>query len=433
MLQHADTTEPSSSPVASADRYPVAALCTDQWKTGNHQNGVVAYTTHLVEGMEQLGARPYVVANNVGPDLNGDGAFVRPVPTWADIRGTGVKRALAAFGRRAVPGYTDGRLLAERLLHVLRRAHREDGIEIFECEESCGVARLLVPRCPVPVVVRLHGPWFLVGPAAGVEQNAAFRRRVEREKQALLRADGLSAPSRDVVDRTQDYYGIALPNVRVIPNPIGVVPESQRWTQDGCEPRRLLFVGRFDRGKGADILLEAFAQVLREEPDARLTMAGRDHGIADSSGKRVNATDYIARRFPDPEKRRRIEWLGPRTPEELIELRRRSFCCVLASRYESFSMVTLEAMASGCPIVAPDVGGIPELLRHEHSGLLFPPGDADELAGALMRLMRSPAMAADLGARAMGDANTRHSPTAIARRTLSFYREIHNDRARRPR
>jgi glycosyltransferase involved in cell wall biosynthesis len=413
-----------SSSRRAGQAFPVVALGTDHWNAARHQNGVVSYTTHLVEGMRQLGARVYVVANNVDPGGNGDRHFVRPVPTWAEIRRGKLGRVLVGIGRRLVPDYTGGRLLAERLLSVLHRAHRDDGIQIFETEESCGVARLVIPRSPVPVVVRLHGPWFLVGPASDERQDAAFRRRVARERIAIERAAGISAPSRDVIARTEDFYGIQLASACVIPNPIQPVPDALRWTLSGCDQSRLLFVGRFDRGKGADILLDAFARVVREDPRARLTLVGRDHGIADANGTLVGVQDYIRKAFPEPAVQSRIEWLGLRSADELIELRRRSFACVVASRYESFSMVTLEAMASGCPIVAPNVGGVPELVRHERNGLLFRSGDPGDLARTLLRLMHRLDMAQSLGEQAVRDATAQFNPACIARRTLNLYREV---------
>lgn len=411
-------------------QWPVVALGTDRWNASRHQNGVVSYTTNMVEGMHQLGARAYVIANHAEPA--GDGEFVREVPSWGDIQRGGIDRVLAGLGRRLVPDYTDGRLLAERLLHVLTRVHRNDGIEVFETEESNGVARLVIPRSPVPVVVRLHGPWFLVGPAVGVDQDAAYRRRLRREQLALERAAGVSAPSQDVIDRTRAFYGMELRRGRVIPNPVRIVPRSRRWNIRQCDPDRLLFVGRFDLGKGADVLLEAFGRVLRERPSARLTLVGQDHGISDEHGVMVKAEAYINRRFSDPFPRSRIERVGLQSPDELLALRRQSFVCVVASRYESFSMVTLEAMAAGCPVVATRVGGVPEIVHHRRNGLLVRPGHPGELADAILRLMSRPAMAETLGEQAARDAAEGYSPGCIARQTMDLYQEILLERASGP-
>lgn len=416
-------TIPTKSPVERAcDEFPVVGVGTDRWNASRHQNGVVAYATNLVEGLKQLGAKVCVIANHVEPGNNE--TAVQAVPSWPEVRRGIADRVLAGLGRRIAPQYTDGRLLAERLLHALREARRLHGIEIFETEESCGVARLVIPRSPVPIIVRLHGPWFLVGPASGVRQDGVFRRRVARERTAIESAAAVSAPSLHVIKQTRDFYNIELPRARVIPNPIKSVPDSQRWDFNRCDPNRFLFVGRFDKGKGADILLDAFRQLLQQNPAARLTLVGLDHGITDDRGNLIRAEQYLDRLFPEPSHRAHVEWLGLQSPDELQALRRQSFACVLASRYESFSMVTLEAMACGCPIIAPNVGGIPELIRHEHNGILFQPGNAVELAQAMLSLMHRPAVAQALAAQANLDSLTRHDPAHVARQTVEFYRDV---------
>jgi glycosyltransferase involved in cell wall biosynthesis len=200
--------------------------------------------------------------------------------------------------------------------------------------------------------------------------------------------------------------------------------EAERWTYERCDPDGLLFVGRFDRAKGADILLEAFGRVLRVRPSARLIIVGADTGIADEYGRRVHAPEYIARLLPARWMAERIEVLGIRTPQEIIELRRRSCISVVASRYESFSMVTLEAMAAGAPVIAPNVGGISEIIEHEHNGLLFRPEDAANLAATILQLMSNPAMARTLGQQAARNAVMNYSPAGIARHTLTFHQEV---------
>lgn len=74
-----------------------------------------------------------------------------------------------------------------------------------------------------------------------------------------------------------------------------------------------------------------------------------------------------------------------------------STATVLASATETFSMAMLESMAMGVPMIAPRIGGLPEAIVHEETGLLFPVGDASALADQLRRVVLNPAEAARMG------------------------------------
>ncbi len=93
------------------------------------------------------------------------------------------------------------------------------------------------------------------------------------------------------------------------------------------------------------------------------------------------------------------------------------------SRYEGLGSTLIDAMQLGKPIVASDVGGIPDLIRDGENGLLIPPNDPRALTDALLRLYQNPALAAQLGEQARLDAN-RYSPTTMAESYLQLYREL---------
>jgi glycosyltransferase involved in cell wall biosynthesis len=159
-------------------------------------------------------------------------------------------------------------------------------------------------------------------------------------------------------------------------------------------------------------------------------MAGCDDGITNERGCCLKAEDYIRQRFADPGTRRHVEWLGLRSASEILALRRESFLSIVASRYESFSMTALEAMASACPLVAPNIGGPAEIVQHERNGLLFRPGDPVDLADKILQLMNHPELATYLGRQAVSCALDRYHPITVARQMLEYYDSV-LDRTRR--
>jgi len=309
---------------------------------------------------------------------------------------------------------------------MIRRAVAERGMQIIEMEESFGWARWVRQATSIPVCVRLHGPWFLNGTAVGAPNDSAFRKRVLDEERAIRVADAVTAPSHNVLEQVRDFYGLALPEAEVILPPTWPVPAANRWRLEDCDPKQVLFIGRFDRHKGGDLIIEAFGRVLEVIPDARLRFVGPDMGCIASDGRKWNLENFIRDRIPGALETDRVEWLGqpPQPYPALAQFRRKAMVTVACSRYETLSLATVEAMASGCPIVAAKAGAIPEILQDGVDGLLHQPGDAEDLAAKIIHLLKNPALAAQLGRQAAAQCERRFCPDVVASRMVEFYRRV---------
>jgi glycosyltransferase involved in cell wall biosynthesis len=97
---------------------------------------------------------------------------------------------------------------------------------------------------------------------------------------------------------------------------------------------------------------------------------------------------------------------------------------VPSTRPEPFGLVALEAAAAGLPVVAAAHGGLPEIIRHEETGLLVPPKDPLALAAALRRLADDPDAAAAMGSAAAADVAARFSPAATVAAVEALYDEL---------
>ena len=243
------------------------------------------------------------------------------------------------------------------------------------------------------------------------------------ERTGLESADAVIAVSDAVADDiVRVYPAIPRERVHVIHN--GVDPDDYRPGGDpdvlrrfGVDPDRpvVLFVGRITRQKGIDILLRAARLLpagvqlvlragspdtaeIRQEVDAEvaaLRAEGRDVTFIDANLSRADLTGL----------------LGSASV----------FCC--PSIYEPFGLVNVEAMACAVPVVATAVGGIPEIVEHGTTGLLTAV-DADELAGALNRLLDDPDVAAKMGAAGRERVVERFSWARVAARTADLYQQV---------
>ena len=389
------------------------AFYSPSWPPDAAANGIVTYVSNVVDAFRQMGHRPCVLS------VSGDGQ-------WPDVyfleRETRpyLSRMLDPVTFRVAPQSATRRRQAEHLFRAAARAIAERGVELLEMEETFGMLQLIRSRLHIPVVVRLHGPVFANAPASDAVFGPALQRRARQEGVTIALADAVSASSADILERTRTYYGLSLANASVIPPPAPLISARDHWRLDECNRNHVLFVGRFDRHKGGDVVVNCFRTLARKYPQLRLQWVGIDAGFRDDRGRCWPFAEYV--RQHAPEIAGRIDWLGRQPDAELAALRRQAYLTIVASRFEVFPMVVAEALAFGCPLVATGTGGIPEIVQSGVNGLLCQPGDAADMALQVTHLLENPARAAHLGECAWKDAATRFHPETIAAMTAAFHR-----------
>lgn len=392
------------------------------WPVESFTNGVVSYVTSTMAAMRDLGHRATALTGffrpaDGGPAAPGPGVCVLPSPE-------GLRRLALLPLWRLSPDTARDQTHCWKIREAARRLAADPGLDILEMEECFGWPRLVAGRVPSRVVVRMHGPWGLVGPASGAPDDRALRRRVRLEGLGLAAAAGITAPSSFVLDWARRHYGLEPAHAEVIPNPAPIADESDRWRPDRHDPGLILFIGRLDHLKGVDLVVEAFRMLRDDYPAARLRLIGPCHGEIGPGLGAVSPEQYLDDRLPGDRASGRVEWLGPVPHGDLAAHRREARVCVVASRLETFSLTAVEAAVLGCPVVASEVGGIPEVIRDGDNGLLFPAGDAGALAARIRWLLDAPDLAARLGAAAAVDAAERFDPARLAARTAEFYHRV---------
>lgn len=169
------------------------------------------------------------------------------------------------------------------------------------------------------------------------------------------------------------------------------------------EPR-LLAVGRLIPIKGFDVLLSAFAAARAEVPELTLDIAG-DGPLANEL--RASAPEGVRLLG-------RVAPVGPLYEDAAV--------VVIPSRGEGFGMVALEAAERGRAAIVSNVGGLPEIVDHDATGLVVPPGDPDALASAIVALVRDPAKARAFGEAARARALSEFSADVATERVEAVYR-----------
>lgn len=160
--------------------------------------------------------------------------------------------------------------------------------------------------------------------------------------------------------------------------------DTEPATSDGP----VLAVGGLYRVKGFESLIRAMKQVMSKRADAELHLVGE-------GPLKPTLREEAARLGIESS----LHFLGSLSPRDLRREYERARVFVLPSLSEGLGRVVWEAMASALPVVASNVGGIPELVEHEVTGFLVPPGDEDQLAARISWLLDHPAEAEAMGVR----------------------------------
>ena len=152
------------------------------------------------------------------------------------------------------------------------------------------------------------------------------------------------------------------------------------------DPPRLLCLGRMVPEKGFDLALTAFATVVEHFPRARLVIAGE-------GTERARLEQHAI----DLELTASVDFIGAVSPEGVARLLDQATLVMIPSRLEGFGLVALEAAMMARPVVATRVGGLPEVVLHQKTGLLTQPDDPARLAEATLFLLRQPQTASMFG------------------------------------
>ena len=213
------------------------------------------------------------------------------------------------------------------------------------------------------------------------------------------------APSRFLVRRFIEF-GYPERKFRVVPNFTELPAPSEEGEGD-----YVLFAGRLVAVKGASVLLDAWKRT-RARRSLRLLVVG--DGPTRAECERIAADGGL----------REVEFLGQVDRDAVARLMARAVLVIIPSLwYEVFPLVALEAQAAGRPVIASSIGGLPEAIEHEQTGLLVPAGSAPALGAAIDELVDSPSRR-----RRMGDAGRQRVATEFSpQRHYERLREIYDE------
>jgi glycogen synthase len=379
------------------------------------EGGLARHVRKLAEALVRQGVAVDVLTRG----LAGRQQDSRPGTTWPGgvrvhrVREPGWPRELDRFvawvERMNEDMYTAGEALVAE--HGYDLVHGHDWL-------VAQASAALAERLAVPYVTTIHATEH--GRHQGWVQKPPQSHIHAVERWMAGRADAVVVCSHYMRGHVADIFDIDERRIAVIPNgidagelrPVGNL-KSLRAQFAAPHERLVLFVGRLVYEKGFQLALDALPGVLHQVPNVRFLVAG--------SGTHEAELKAQAQNLGLSERGSFLGWIGD---DALHSLYRLADLCVVPSIYEPFGLVALEAMASGCPCIVADTGGLREVVPvGERVGLRFNGGDAEHLGVMIERLLVNDQLRERLVAEA-SEYVLRFDWDDIARRTRAIYTEL---------
>ncbi len=268
---------------------------------------------------------------------------------------------------------------------VLAEMTRRHTIKIFssaeDYEEDWDIAHILdlkhahlknLQKLGCPVIVDIHDYyWTQFYPFQCPDLPLRFmlqKVRKWRYSNILKRAQAIIVHS--------EYMNKKIPHSNIFLIRLAINPNDYLGSPVQRDKNLILFIGRDYFRKGLLTLIRALPLVLKEIPGARVIVIGPEPLHSRLAAK------FLSRNLP-------IEFINGLSQKDIKEYLYRANVFVLPSEIEASGIVLLEAMAAGLPIVATDVGGIPEVINHGINGLLVERGDSEQLAASIVTYLRN--------------------------------------------
>ncbi|MBN2143518.1 MAG: glycosyltransferase [Candidatus Aureabacteria bacterium] len=239
------------------------------------------------------------------------------------------------------------------------------------------VAKKIAEQYQIPYVITCRGDDLLVYP-----KNPFIRRKVT---DVLTSADRVICVS-DYLCGKAIEFGVLPERIHFIPDGVNTDFFNTDYQRSDIRTKHrlqtsdyiMIFVGRLVKEKGIYLLLDAFKEVSTNHQDLRLVVVG--------SGKE---NEMIKKFISDHDLSQKIRLTGPLQTPEVAEYVKCADVLVLPSDGEAWGNVIDESLFCGVPVIATRVGGIPELVKNNETGLLIPPGNLSALIQALQFMLQN--------------------------------------------
>jgi glycogen synthase len=282
---------------------------------------------------------------------------------------------------------------------------RKGWINLVEAPDAEGWTAFW-PKIPAAVVVRVHGSATYFSREMNRPKTLDSRIRFALERAALRRADFWSTTSRYCGDKTRDLFGLR-PYDALLYNGVTIKPRLPAIQRN---KNMVVFTGTVTEKKGIKQLIRAWERVKSSVPDAELNVLGKHLRPLSELTSGASAGVLAS-----------IHFRGHQSSGEVRRYLESARVAVFPSFVEAFALAPMEAMASGCPTIYSTRTSGPELIESGRNGILVDPARTDELANAIISVLKDDELAERLGDAGRRTISDRFNLDAILPEYERFY------------
>ncbi|RMA57988.1 glycosyltransferase family 4 protein [Ulvibacter antarcticus] len=300
----------------------------------------------------------------------------------------------------------------KHIASYINKVAKKEKIDAIEAADWTGITAFM--KLSIPLVIRLHGTDAYFCHLEGRSQKKKNR---WFEATALKNADAIISVSDYTAKMTTEIFGLKS-NITTLYN--GIDTNKFKPLHLPKEANTILYFGTIVRKKGVLDLAKAFQILKNENPDATLTLIGKDN--VDIFEKR--STLELFNELLDEKYRSSVKHLQHMPYEDVVKEIAKAGVVVLPSRAEAFPMSWLEAMAMEKALVTSNIGWAKELMIADKTGLMVSPDDHQGLAEAILKILNDEKLANEFGINARKRIVDHFSSEIIVDKNIEYYKTL---------
>ncbi|RZL50487.1 MAG: glycosyltransferase family 1 protein [Pedobacter sp.] len=294
-------------------------------------------------------------------------------------------------------------------LHIIKKSYHLDIIETSSYFSLSLIYQYFSLK--IPIVVRVSTTYLQM-----LNDHYHFKSRLLQffgrlEILTIKRSKNLITHAHNHALELENIYGISSKRFSIIPHGVAL-PEKDKLSHLENSPLIILYVGRLEFRKGADLLLKAIPLVIQKCQDVIFEIIGKDP---------MNEYENPFRTINDDTVNRKVYFKGMLENDAVQKSYAECDIFVAPSRYESFGLIYIEAMSYGKAVIGCNVGGVPEIIQHEFNGLFAETQDYISLSDTLIKLIENKEFRYKLGKNARKTVEDRFSGETLAINSMKYY------------
>jgi glycosyltransferase involved in cell wall biosynthesis len=374
--------------------------------------GIGTYTYHLAHGLTKKGHAVSVITQALESERIYKDKKVKVYRIKDQkVPFRGLTRISNLLTNKWFSYYWHSRSVFKKINKIIEK---EGSFDIIEGPLWDGETLAYNPEVKAPLIVRLQTPIFKSLEILNKKPNKTLELI---EKSCLEKATLIPSISKNVGEIVSKKYQV--PETKIKVNYLGISLPKINKPKFKENSHKLLYVGRLEVRKGTLEFIDSINEILENNPKIIIDIVGKD--IPQAPGD-IYFKDYF-KTVVKKTLQKRVKFQGFVSDINLKKFYKSCDVLIAPSRYESFGLIYLEAFAYGKPVIGTNTGAIPEIVKHNKTGLLVEVDNPKSIARAVLKIFNDNDFRKKLGENAFKDIRQNMTLQKMVDKTLDIYNE----------